>query len=106
MSKRELNVLVHGDPWYTNLLIKKTGDVLEDVRMIDFQLSSWGSVTVDLLYFIFRSLNEQDYEEGFDYLLEIYHHHLAKVLEESKYERVPALGDIKAEVRDRFFHGE
>lgn len=106
ISKRGLNVLVHGDPWYTNLLVQKSENAVEDVRMIDFQLNSWASLAIDLLYFFFRALNEEDYEDGLDYLLEIYHGHLERVLRKLDYENIPNFDDIKGEIRDNFFHGE
>lgn len=106
ISKRGLNVLVHGDPWYTNLLVQKEGTSVKDVRMIDWQLNSWASLATDILYFCFRSLNETDYEEGLEYLLEEYHGHLARVLQKLNYERVPTLEDVQGEIHDHFFHGE
>lgn len=107
-SQRGLNVLVHGDPWYTNLLLKKdeSGDGVEDVRMIDFQLTSWASLATDILNFCFRSLNEVDYEGGLDYLVQEYHGHISRVLKRLNYDKVPTLEDITAEIHDHFFHGE
>lgn len=106
VSKRGLNVLVHGDIWYTNVLVKKHECIVEDIRLIDFQLNCWASLAVDILYFVFRSLNEEDYETGFDYLIEIYHENLARVLEKIQYFKVPTLKDIKREIHDQFFHGK
>lgn len=106
-SKRGFNVLAHGDLWSTNLLIKKTtGQKVDDVRMIDFQLNGWASMASDILNFAFRALNEEDYEAGLGYLIEIYHQHLDAVLKKLNYDKVPSLEDIHADIRDGFFHGE
>lgn len=104
ISKRGLNVLVHGDLWYTNVLVKKA--VPKDVQLIDFQFIGWASLTTDLLHFIFRSLNEEDYQNGFDYLVEIYHSELARVLHKLQYHEIPTLEDIKMEIHDHLFHGK
>lgn len=105
ISKRGLNVLAHGDLWYTNLLVKKTRQDVDDVRMIDFQLNGWASLATDILNFAFRALNEEDYEEGIDYLVDIYYDQIASTLRKLNNERVPTRDDISAEIHDKFFHG-
>lgn len=104
-SKRGLNALNHGDLWYTNVLAKKTGSIVEDVQLIDFQLMGWASISTDLLCFFFRSLNEEDYQHGFDELVKVYHDNLSRVLLKMNYPKIPSLDDILAELKDNFLHG-
>lgn len=105
ISRRGWNVLAHNDLWYTNVMMKKEGEAVVDVLMIDFQLCRWASIASDLLYVFFRNLNVEDYANGVDYLIEIYHSHLQRVLEKLRSAKVPTLEDVLAEVHDNFFHG-
>lgn len=109
LSKRQLNVLIHGDLWFSNLMFKqleKGEEVLEDVLLIDFQLSGWGSMAIDLIHFCFTSLNEKDYENHLEELLEIYHGNLARVLKKLNWEEIPTLMDVLSEFEDKIVHGQ
>lgn len=105
ISRRGWNVMAHNDLWYTNIMMKKEGREVVDVLMIDFQLNRWASIASDLLYICFRDLNVEDYADGVDYLIEVYHSHLQRVLQKLRLAKVPTFEDILAEVHDNFFHG-
>lgn len=100
-SKRGLDLLIHGDPWFNNLLIKN-GDPL-DVLLIDFQTASWGTLAVDLIYFTITSLNEEDFEDREEFL-RVYHGHLDRVLKKLKWEREITYEDVLKEYKDKFCH--
>lgn len=108
ISNRGLNVLAHNDLWYTNVMVKmdKEKNLAEDVLMIDFQLNRWASVTSDLLHICFRCLKREDYENGINYQIEVYHSHLQRLLTKLKCTKVPTLEEILEEVHNNFFHGE
>merc|ERR1711982_259998 len=56
ISKHSLMTISHGDPWFNNMLFKYNADgVVEKVKMVDFQVANYTSVTVDLSYFLFSS---------------------------------------------------
>lgn len=108
LSRRELNVLIHADLWFTNVMAKHASENagVEDVLLIDFQTSSWGSLAIDLLHFCFTSLNEEDYEQRMDELIGVYQGHLERVLRKHKWGNVPTKEEILREVDDKIVHGE
>lgn len=104
-SKRGLNVLIHGDPWFNNMLLrgdqKKEEDL--DVLLIDFQTVSWATLAIDLIYFTVTSLSADDFENREELIAE-YHGHLERVLKKLNYKNVPSLRDVVNEYKDRFLH--
>lgn len=100
-SDRGLDLLIHADPWFTNLLIRN-GDTL-DVVIIDFQTAAWGSLAIDLIYFTITSLNEKDFEQR-EELLKVYHGHLERVLQKLQWERKISYKDVLREYKDKFLH--
>lgn len=100
-SKQGLNLLIHGDLWFNNLLLKGGPD--PDALLIDFQTVSWASLGIDLVYFSITSLNEQDFENRED-LIRVYHSHLERVLTKLNWKDVPTFDMVLAEYKDTFFH--
>lgn len=96
-----LNVMIHGDPWFNNMLLRAGDD--PNVLMIDFQTVSWASLAIDLIYFTITSLNAADFEDR-EELLSEYHAHLARVLEKLKWQDVPTLADILKEYKAKFLY--
>nr|AEE62446.1 unknown [Dendroctonus ponderosae] len=71
----------HGDCWSNNMLFKYSpSDQLQDVKLIDFQLSRDGTPVHDLSYFFYSSASRADLARLEDYL-KIYHQSLAETLE-------------------------
>lgn len=106
-SSRGLNALVHRDMWFSNILFREnpTTGTCDGLRIIDFQTVKWGSVAIDLIQFIFTSLNEQDYQDKFDQLVAIYHGHLERVLRKCSYSPIPDLQTVQLDVKEKLFHG-
>lgn len=101
LSKQGLNLLIHGDPWFNNLLLKAEPE--SDALLIDFQTVSWASLGIDLVYFSITSLNEEDFENREDFL-RIYHSHLERVLKKLSWKDVPTFDEVLAEYKNTFFH--
>ncbi|XP_065221901.1 uncharacterized protein LOC135846627 [Planococcus citri] len=81
MSTSQFNVLNHGDFWTNNIMFKydKYGTV-EQVKLIDFQLTLWKSPVYDLIYFIITSVKFELYLKYFPLLMRIYLNTLNRVL--------------------------
>ncbi|CAG9764169.1 unnamed protein product [Ceutorhynchus assimilis] len=72
--------LTHGDCWSNNMLFKysQTGK-LEDIKLIDFQLTRESSPIHDLSYFFYCGASKNDFANLESYL-KIYHESLSNVM--------------------------
>lgn len=68
-----VNVLNHGDCWNNNIMFKYTesGEIF-DCKLIDFQIRSYGTPAVDLLYFLFSSAKNEVRRDHMEELLQLY----------------------------------
>lgn len=98
-------VFSHGDAWLNNILIRFEGDKPVDVLLIDLQLSCWTSPVCDLLYFIYTSLNEEDYQRHFDEFIKHYYDNLSCVLRKMNFSPVPSLMHLQQDIQSRLVHG-
>ncbi|XP_065224996.1 uncharacterized protein LOC135848856 [Planococcus citri] len=80
-TSSNFNVLCHGDFWTNNIMFKydKYGTI-EDVKLIDFQLTSWSNPAKDLIYFTITSVKFEVYVKYFPLMLRIYLDTLNRVL--------------------------
>lgn len=101
-SNTGLNVLIHGDPWFNNLLLKKGED--PKALLIDFQTVSWGSLAIDLVYFMVTSLSEEDFADR-EELIREYHGHFERVLKKLKWPQIPTYEEVLTEFKAKFHHG-
>ncbi|XP_012265298.2 uncharacterized protein LOC105691414 [Athalia rosae] len=73
----KFSALCAGDLWINNLLFKydkKNGKLgLSDVRFLDFQVSRYAPIVVDILYFFHTSVQHELLLEKMDDFLQIYH---------------------------------
>lgn len=79
--KEKYFTICHGDPWINNLLFlhDKNGRIL-DLKMVDYQISRHISVSTDILYFIYSSVQSSLIEKSFESLIKIYHDAFIKEL--------------------------
>ncbi|XP_065223019.1 uncharacterized protein LOC135847429 [Planococcus citri] len=81
LTTSKFNVLCHGDFWTNNIMFEYDKyDTIREVKLIDFQLTSWSNPAKDLIYFIITSVKFELYLKYFPLLLRIYLDTLNRVL--------------------------
>ncbi|XP_052863303.1 uncharacterized protein LOC128269939 [Anopheles cruzii] len=106
-SRRTFNVLNHGDMWCNNLLFHHDdkGD-LDDIVLIDYQLSFWCSPAIDLLYFMCTSVNGDERFTQMDHLVHYYHKHLVRELTFLEYSgEIPTLPELHSDLIAHHLYG-
>ncbi|XP_037953861.1 uncharacterized protein LOC119684003 [Teleopsis dalmanni] len=89
------------DIWVDNLMFHINNETKEpdDVVMLDYQLSYYGSPATDLNYFLFGSVNENVRKVHFKFIIREYHRILKETLEKLNYtEHIPTLKEINIEL--------
>jgi hypothetical protein len=78
-----LSVVTHGDVWSPNFLIKYGGDKtkIENIIMIDYQLSRYTTLSVDLTFFLLTCVDIDLLQRKWDFFISLYHETLVKNLE-------------------------
>lgn len=105
----EFNVLNHGDCWLSNIMFtydQSTGK-LTDTYLVDYQLPKYGTVAIDLLYFLISSPQLELKVNKFDYFIKYYYDQLIahlKLLSYSK--KLPTLIDIHTSLMKHGIWGE
>ncbi|XP_067004348.2 uncharacterized protein [Anabrus simplex] len=102
------NVLNHGDFWITNIMFKYhsgTKDI-QEVRLVDFQISRYCSPAIDIIYFMNTSPQEEVRLKYEDKLIEEYYTSLVSSLILLDLEdKVVPLQMIRNEIKDKAFYG-
>uniref|UniRef100_A0AAG5CU62 CHK kinase-like domain-containing protein n=1 Tax=Anopheles atroparvus TaxID=41427 RepID=A0AAG5CU62_ANOAO len=94
-----VHVLNHGDCHFKNMMFKRTEGKLDDIMLLDFQLSVWGTPAIDLIYALYNTVSIPTREEHRDELISFYHEQLTDVLRKFGYlRRVPTLHDLHTEI--------
>ncbi|XP_053679605.1 uncharacterized protein LOC128730559 [Anopheles nili] len=73
-------VLRHGDCWINNMLYRYKDDAPENIILLDWQVSCYGSPVLDLVYFIFCCTDEEFRRLHYVEMLDIYHNSLSALL--------------------------
>ncbi|EDV93518.1 uncharacterized protein LOC122322510 [Drosophila grimshawi] len=97
VDPKEFNVLNHGDFWLPNLmfLYDPSSGKLLDSYLVDYQMCKYGSVAIDLLYFLISSPQLGLKVSKFDYFVKQYYDQLIKHLKILNYTKaLPSLIDI------------
>uniref|UniRef100_A0AAG5CU29 CHK kinase-like domain-containing protein n=1 Tax=Anopheles atroparvus TaxID=41427 RepID=A0AAG5CU29_ANOAO len=105
-SAAGFNVLNHGDLWQNNLLWKYDADgAVEDVIMVDFQESFFGSPGFDLTHLLHSSANSAIQRAGFDEFVRLYTDELREAFQQFKYDGpLPDLACVQAEMSAKRDH--
>ncbi|XP_053658093.1 uncharacterized protein LOC128707170 [Anopheles marshallii] len=95
-----VHVLNHGDCHYKNMMFKRTEEgKLDDIMLLDFQLSVWGTPAIDLIYAMYNSVSIDTREQYRDELICFYHEELIVCLTKFGYLRkFPTLLEINLEI--------
>uniref|UniRef100_A0A240PKZ1 CHK kinase-like domain-containing protein n=1 Tax=Anopheles epiroticus TaxID=199890 RepID=A0A240PKZ1_9DIPT len=101
------NVLNHGDMWCNNILFHYNEEsALSDILLIDYQLSFWSSPAIDLLYFMFTSVNGEFKLSQLNYMIQYYHEHLVDSLEFLGYSgTMPLLKELHSDIISHYLFG-
>ncbi|XP_054276094.1 uncharacterized protein LOC128995184 [Macrosteles quadrilineatus] len=69
----QINTIKQGDPWLTNMMFKydKNNKVC-DIKLIDFQVTGYGSPVTDLMFFLSSSANSEVKNNRLEELYRIY----------------------------------
>lgn len=105
------NTLIHGDLWTNNIMFSYNQDgqskELQNVALIDFQYTSWASVTLDLHYFFNTSLEENLRLNRQEELVQFYHKRLSSTLHALGYKKhIPGLNELQVEFLEKAFYGK
>lgn len=103
------NCLIHGDLWLNNILVKYQNNDEnrpKDVLLIDLQIASWGSPTLDLHYFFYTTLPEEIYQNHLDELIQYYHGILSETLRKFDFKAIPTLHQLQLDYLSKHFQGK
>lgn len=93
------NVLNHGDCHYKNFMYQISNGKTEDIMLLDFQISTWGSPAVDIIYSLYNSVSIETRDNHRDELIKFYYDEFVKALKMFKYQgKVPSLIDLRVEI--------
>lgn len=72
--KQKYDAFCHGDPWVNNLLFLHDNDGrIIDLKMVDYQILRYTSITTDIFYLIYSSVRSSLIEKSFDSLIKIHY---------------------------------
>ncbi|XP_016952783.1 uncharacterized protein LOC108026373 [Drosophila biarmipes] len=99
------NVLNHGDFWTSNLMSSYLPDgSVDKLILIDFQITTWASPAVDLLFFLTLSPAKDLRIKEFDHFVRIYWERLVECLKVLKLKKpLPKLRDLQSSMYDKHY---
>eukprot|EP00096_Caligus_rogercresseyi_P011259 TRINITY_DN4377_c0_g1_i1.p1 TRINITY_DN4377_c0_g1~~TRINITY_DN4377_c0_g1_i1.p1 ORF type:complete len:441 (+),score=54.64 TRINITY_DN4377_c0_g1_i1:151-1473(+) len=100
-SRTEFKTLIHGDPWFNNMLFKyeDDGSKLLDVILLDMQVVYSGNIGSDLAYFFLSSVAYDNLSENLDGYIETYRNSIVEIMSKLNPDAVLSLSleDIKVD---------
>ncbi|XP_055923413.1 uncharacterized protein LOC129953901 [Eupeodes corollae] len=101
-----VNVLAHGDFWVNNAMFNEgPNQHPNDVILIDFQYSCWGSPAIDLHYFFNTSLSEEIRLHQQDELFQYYYNIFAGTLKALQFQaKIPSLHQFLLHMSEKNFY--
>ncbi|KAH8232673.1 hypothetical protein KR032_011416, partial [Drosophila birchii] len=98
VDPNEFNVLNHGDFWSSNLMTSYLPDgKVDQLILVDFQITMWGSPAKDLLFFIILSAATDLRLKEFENFVRIYWERLIECLKVLKFKKpLPQLRDLQS----------
>ncbi|KAL7013979.1 hypothetical protein ACKWTF_015679 [Chironomus riparius] len=95
------NVLNHGDFHFKNMLYKmdKDGGKVEDFVMYDFQICVYSTPAIDICYYLYNFVSDEDRISRFNEILATYHEQFVEALKKFGYlKQPPTLLDLQVEM--------
>ncbi|KAG5666847.1 hypothetical protein PVAND_014857 [Polypedilum vanderplanki] len=80
-----LKVLNHNDFHNKNVLFKEVEGKIVDLYFIDFQLCTFASPAIDLIFALYHFVSSENREKHRDEFISIYHHQFVKTLNDFNY---------------------
>lgn len=79
--KQKYHTICHGDPWINNMMFlhDNEGKII-DLKMVDYQIYRHTSVSTDIHYLIYTSVQSSLIEKSYESLIRIYHSEFLKEL--------------------------
>ncbi|XP_055854521.1 uncharacterized protein LOC129918171 [Episyrphus balteatus] len=102
-----VNVLAHGDFWVNNVMFNEgLNDHPNDVILLDFQYSCWGSPAIDLHYFFNTSLREEIRLHQQDELFQYYYNVFTRTLKALRFKaKILSLQQFLLHMAEKSFYG-
>ncbi|KAL1390272.1 hypothetical protein pipiens_012470 [Culex pipiens pipiens] len=93
------HVLNHGDLHAKNCMYKIVEGKTEDILLLDYQISMWGSPAVDLIYSMYNSVSYETRNSHRDELIKFYYDEFVAALNRFGYlKKIPTLVDLHVEI--------
>lgn len=71
------SIILHGDPWINNVMFQYNDLKIQDMYLIDFQMTRFASPALDLSFFFYSSVNTDIRHIHYDNLLTYYYKNLS-----------------------------
>ncbi|EDS35006.1 conserved hypothetical protein [Culex quinquefasciatus] len=93
------NVLNHGDCHYKNFMYQILDGKTEDVMLLDFQISTWGSPAIDIIYSMYNSVSIETRDNHREELIKFYYNEFVNALKMFEFQgKIPSLIDLRIEI--------
>ncbi|XP_053693605.1 uncharacterized protein LOC128741668 [Sabethes cyaneus] len=93
------NVLIHGDFHFKNMMYKIVDGTTQDILLIDYQISQWGSPAIDIIYSLYMLCSTETRENHRDEIIKFYYDEFAASLNKFGHlGKIPSLLDLHVEI--------
>jgi len=98
--RSDFQVILHGDLWYSNFMFSDNEDgTCKDIMLIDMQIMRVTNPSVDLVYLLYSSSNNDTRKEHLETWLQVYHETLMEDLKALGYpESVYPFDELKKDI--------